>query len=90
MSLLPPVQYTQSLKDLDRDELIRHLYTLDSQLDQPPQKAKGKSTSPLVCMSTDDIIPQLHHTDTAPPAVRPCDTPNASDTKCHFTAEELH
>jgi hypothetical protein len=90
MSLLPPVQYTQSLKDLDRDKLIRHLYTLDSQLDQPPQKAKSKSTSPLVCMSTDDIILQLHHTDIAPPAVCPCNTPNASDTKCHFTAEELH
>ena len=41
-------------------------------------------------MSTDAIISSLHHLDTSPPAICPCDTPNASDTKYHFTAEELH
>ena len=41
-------------------------------------------------MSTADIIATLHHSGTSPPAIRPCDTPNASDTKHHFTAEELH
>ena len=35
MSLLPPSPYTQSLKDLDREELIQRLYTLESHQDQP-------------------------------------------------------
>ena len=97
MSLLPPLTYTQSLKDLDREELIQRLYKFDLQQDQPPGQAKGKSTAPqgkstapLDCMSTKDIVSTLHHPDTSPPAIRPCDTPNASATKSHFTAEELH
>jgi hypothetical protein len=90
MSLLPPSPYTQSLKDLDREELIQRLYTLDLQHDQPHWQAKGTSTAPLECMSTEAIISTLHHLDMSPPAIRPCDTPNALDTKYHFTAEELH
>ena len=91
MSLLPPSSFTQSLKDLDRDELIRRLYTMASHHDQiPPTPPNGTSTAPLECMSHEDIISTLHHQGTSPPAIRPCDTPNASDTKYHFTAEELH
>ena len=91
MSLLPPSSFTQSLKDLDRDELIRRLYTMDSHNDQvTPTPPNGASTAPVDCMSHDDIISTLHHPGTSPPAIRPCDTPNASDTKYHFTAEELH
>ena len=90
MSLLPPSSYTQSLKDLDREELIQHLYMLDSQHDQPHQQAKGRSTAPLECMSTKAIVSTLHHSDTSSPAIPPCDTPNVSDSKYHFTAEELH
>ena len=90
MSLLPPSSYTQSLKDLNREELIQRLYTLDSQHNQPHRQAKDTSTAPLECMSTKAIISSLHHSDTSPPAICPCDTPNASDTKYHFTVEELH
>ena len=90
MSLLPPSSYTLSLKDLDREGLILCLYTLDSQHDQPRREAKSTSTAPLECMSTKAIVSTLHHSDTSPPAICPCDTPNASDTKYHFTAEELH
>jgi hypothetical protein len=41
-------------------------------------------------MSTEALVSTLHHWDTSPPAICPCDTPNALDTKYHFTAEELH
>jgi hypothetical protein len=41
-------------------------------------------------MSNKDILSTLHHPDTSPPAIHPCNTPNALDTKSHFTSEELH
>jgi hypothetical protein len=44
----------------------------------------------MECMSSEDIISLLHHSDKPPPSICPCDTPNASDSKHHFTAEELH
>ena len=43
------------------------------------------STMPLY-----DILHLVHHPDTSFPSVRPCDTSNASDTKTHWTSEELH
>ena len=87
MSLLPPSKYTKSLKDMDQEELISRLYSLESQQDQP---SKPATTAPLEYMSSEDIVSSLHHSDKPPPAICPCDTPNASDTKYHFTAEELH
>jgi hypothetical protein len=83
----PPSMYTKSLKDLDREELISRLYSLESQQDWP---SKPATTAPLECMSSKDIVLTLHHLANPPPAIYPCDTPNASDTKSHFTAEELH
>jgi hypothetical protein len=41
-------------------------------------------------MEHNDIIAQLHHPNKTPSPVRPCDTPNPSDTKSTWTAEELH
>ena len=41
-------------------------------------------------MEREEILTLLHHLNTSPPAIRPCNTPNASDTKSHWTAEELH
>jgi hypothetical protein len=91
MSLLPPSSYTKDLKDLDKEELIQRLYSLEINAPTPiaPQR-KGKSTAPLDCMEHDNIIALLHHPATTPPAICPCDTPNASDTKSTWTAEELH
>ena len=87
MSLLPPSLYTKRLKDLDREELISCLYSLKSQQVWP---SKPATTAPLECMSSEDIVLTLHHSNNPLPAICPCDTPNASDTKSHFTAEELH
>jgi hypothetical protein len=91
LSRFPLSTFTKSLKDLDRDELIQQLYSLEvdnSSLNfsLPP----GNPTAPLMCMEHDNIIAQLHHPDKTPPPVRPCDTPNPSDTKSKWTAEELH
>jgi hypothetical protein len=36
------------------------------------------------------IVELFHHPGSPLPAVRPCDTVNASDTKTHWSAEELH
>ena len=51
---------------------------------------KRKTSDPLTCMDTKDIIELLHTPDSSPPPIKPCDTPNPSDTKSHWTAEELH
>ena len=41
-------------------------------------------------MSLEDILSTLHNESRAPPPIRPCDTPNGSDTKTRWTAKELH
>ena len=43
----------------------------------------------LKLLSNADVI-KLVHSSTTPPSIRPCDTPNASDTQTTFTAEEIH
>ena len=90
MSLLPPSTYTKSLKDLDREELIQRLYLVEHPVPPSISDAKRRSPAPLDCMEREEILTLLHHPNTSPPAIRPCDTPNASDTKSHWTAEELH
>ena len=44
----------------------------------------------LSTMSADKIAGLLHHDGTSFPSVRPCDTANSSNTKTHWSAEELH
>jgi hypothetical protein len=44
----------------------------------------------LFTMTTDNIAQLLHHPGTSFPPICPCDTANASDTKTHWSAEELH
>jgi len=91
LSNVTPSTFTKNLKDLDRDELIQRLYSLEvskPSIDIVPQQ--GKSTVPLECMEPDEIITQLHHPNKPLPPVRPCDTLNPSDTKSTWTAEELH
>jgi hypothetical protein len=86
---LPPPDYTLSLQDLDRDKIIQRLYSLE----HTPRLANGKASSlpiPLKCMTQDNIINKLHHPNLVVPPVHPCDTSNPSNTKSHWTAEELH
>jgi hypothetical protein len=41
-------------------------------------------------MSSEEIASHLHHPGTSYPSVEPCDTANASNTKTHWSAEELY
>ncbi len=41
-------------------------------------------------MSQDNILKLLHHPNLTLLPIYPCDTPNPSDTKSHWMAEELH
>jgi hypothetical protein len=89
LSNLPPPKYSISLKDLDKEELIQWLYSLE----HAPNSGTGKVVSapvPPECMTQENIINKLHRPNLILPPIRPCDTSNPSDTKLHWTAEELH
>ncbi len=44
----------------------------------------------LSTLTRDDITHLIHHEGSSLPPVRPCDRANGSDTKTHWTSEELH
>ncbi len=44
----------------------------------------------LSALPFDKISKLFHHPGSSLPSVRPCDTANASDTKTHWSAEEIH
>ena len=44
----------------------------------------------MSAMTSDEVKEHLHRPGSTPPAVRPCDTPNGSDKKTNWTAEDLH
>jgi hypothetical protein len=83
------VHHTISLKDLDKEELIQRLYSLE----HAPNSGTGKAVStpiPLECMTQENIINKLHHPNSILSPICPCDMSNPSNTKLHWTAEELH
>jgi hypothetical protein len=55
----------------------------------PSQESRA---SPVLAsmMTREEIIKLLHHDNSALPSVCPCNTANASDTKTHWSAKELH
>jgi hypothetical protein len=97
LSLISPPTYSVSLKALSQDELMQRLYSVEHITPPPrPPSVHGEATSrgppptKLECMTKGDIITALHHPNSRLPPVRPCDTPNSSDTKTTYTPEELH
>lgn len=94
LDLIPPPEYSVSLKDLDRNELIRRLFMAKHLLNTQQHGANSKkSPAParLECMKEDKIIAQLYHPNTRLQPVRPCAMPsNSSETKTVFTPKELH
>jgi hypothetical protein len=56
--------------------------TPDTNMINPPSK--------LECMFSSEILSQLHHPNSCPPPVRPCNTPNTSKSRTTYTPEELH
>ena len=79
--------FSVSLKDLSREELIEKLYTFE----QPAQDTTVPTPKVLLStMSKEEIAKHLHSSEDSMPPIRSCDTPNGSDTKTHWTGEELH
>jgi hypothetical protein len=58
----------------------------------PSETADDSAGAPrlLSTMTPEDVAHLVHHPGTSFPPVRPCNTANASDTKTHWTVEELH
>jgi hypothetical protein len=57
---------------------------------QPPSQESCASPVLASTMTQDEIISLLHHNNSTVPSVCPCNMTNASDTKTHWSAEELH
>jgi hypothetical protein len=56
-----------------------------------PSSIDDESSSRLLStMTRGEIAALIHHTGSSFPSVRPCDTANGSDTKTHWSSEELH
>jgi hypothetical protein len=92
MSLIPPPAFLACLWDLDCNELIQRIYSLKHISVTTPDAQDDNSTTPAVvtnaqsapkelkCISEDKIQTYLHHPESCFPPIRPCDTPNASDS----------
>jgi hypothetical protein len=86
-----PIKFTKSLNNMTAVELAQlHFKEAAPPDSYPLEERKRKTSDPLTCMDTKDIIELLHTPDSSPPPIRPCDTPNPSDTKSHWKAKELH
>jgi hypothetical protein len=75
------------------DKLIQLLYDTSSQESNesvPSSKPKHKAADQLTFMDQKEIMELLHNSNLIPPPVCPCDTPNPSDNKSHWTTDELH
>jgi hypothetical protein len=57
---------------------------------QPPSQESCASPVLASTMTQDEIISLLHHDNSTLPSVCPCNTANASGTKTHWFAKELH
>ncbi len=102
MSLIQPPAFSTHLQDLDCNDLIQHIYSLEHAAISTPDSHDDNSTPPadatkvqsapkeLNCMSENEIQAYLHYPESCFPPIRPCNTPNASDSKTVFTPEELH
>ena len=77
-SPLPP---STPLHQLSPEDLAKHIHSPSA----PDSKVNLLST-----MTQAEVLKHLHTPGFSPPPIRPCDTPNPSDTKTHWTAEELH
>jgi hypothetical protein len=93
MSLIPPPTFSTCLQDLNRNKLIQRIYSLEHAAAPTPNVHADTSPTPadsakvqcapkaLDCMSVEEIHTNLHHPHSCFPPIRPCDTPNASDSK---------
>ncbi len=62
------------------------------QLPQLSDESLPTSVSPILLstLTRDEITRLVHHEGSTYPPIRPCDRANGSDTKTHWTSEDLH
>ncbi len=89
LSNLPPPEYSISLKDLDKEELIQRLYSLEHATNSGTGKAVSAPV-PLECMTQVNIINKLYRPNSILSPICPCNTSDPFNIKLHWTAEELH
>ncbi len=58
--------------------------------DSSPQDSGPMAPKLLSSLSPDKVVRLVHRPGSSPPPVRPYDRSNGSDTKTHWTSEELH
>jgi hypothetical protein len=58
--------------------------------DSSPQDSNPVAPNLLSSLSPDKVVCLVHHPGSLPPPVHPCDRSNGSNTKTHWTLEELH
>ena len=63
---------------------------LRSSVASSPSAAPPKAPVLLSTMSSEKVTCLLHHPNTSLPDIHPCNTANASDTKTHWSSEEIH
>ncbi len=82
LNSITPTEFTKSLNNMTAAELTKLLFKEAAPTDSSPLdgQRKCKTSDPLTCMDTKDIMELVHTQDSSPPPVRPCDTPNPSDT----------
>jgi hypothetical protein len=58
----------------------------------PPVPSPPSLVAPVLLstMTQDKVLKLLHRSTSSPPVVHPCDTPNNSNTKMHWTSREIH
>jgi hypothetical protein len=79
---------------------VHDLTLISKQLQVLSDRLSGLTVSPppsdldapklLSSLSHEEVVPLAHRPGSALPPVRPCDWSNGSDTKTHWTSEELH
>jgi hypothetical protein len=93
---------SKSFSSADLALISKQLQVLSDRLSGitvPSPPAVSESDSPvsdldtrrlLSSLSREDVVRLVHRPGSVPPPVRPCDRSNGSDTKTHWTSEELH
>jgi len=84
----PPVDLAQVASQLQ--SIVASVLSPSAQASPSPTLAPPKTPTLLSTMSPEEISRLLHHPNTSFPDVCPCDTANASDTKTHWSSEEIH
>jgi hypothetical protein len=101
-SIVPKREPVPTAPPFSADDIAvisKHLKLLSDRLsglaDHPSPVTTPPASDPvapklLSLLSRDEVVRLVHRPGSSPPPVRPCNRSNGSDTKTHWTSEELH